>query len=345
MKIWTRRSALFALTGGILLTLAGCDPPKENTGTSNNPVTPEAASTVSGGGGTGKKLTIAVIPKGLTHVFWQSVKAGADKAGAELNVDIKWDGPQKENDTAGQISVVENALTSKVDGIALAPLDKAALVSTINKVNDAKVPITIFDSAADVSEDKYVSFVATDNRQGGVMAAERMGEIVGGKGKVILVPNQANSASTMEREEGFETTIKTKFPGMTVVRSSYGESDRSKSLTVSMDALSANSDAVGIFGSCEPGAIGAMQAVKNKGLTGKIKIIGFDNTKQLEDAMIAGEVDSIIIQNPSKMGYEAVKSLVRKIKGETPDKKVDTGVVIMNKTNYENPEMADFRVK
>jgi ribose transport system substrate-binding protein len=344
MKTWTRRSALFALTGGILLTLAGCDPPKDNATTTPPPAgtTTDAAPKT---GDAGKKLTIAVIPKGLTHVFWQSVKAGADKAGAELGVDIKWDGPQKENDTAGQISVVENALTSKVDGIALAPLDKAALVGTINKVNDAKVPITIFDSAADVTEDKYVSFVATDNKQGGVLAAERMGEITGGKGKVILVPNQANSASTMDRESGFTETIKTKFPGITVVTATYGDSDRSKALTVSTDALSANSDAVGIFGSCEPMAIGAMQAVKNKGLVGKVKVIGFDNTKQLEDAMIAGEVDSIVIQNPSKMGYEAVKSLVRKIKGETPDKKVDTGVVVMTKENYEKPDMADFRAK
>jgi ribose transport system substrate-binding protein len=343
MKIWTRRSALFALTSGILLTLAGCDPPKDNTTTP--PPAGDTTATAPKTGDTGKKLTIAVIPKGLTHVFWQSVKSGADKAGAELGVDIKWDGPQKENDTAGQISVVENALTAKVDGIALAPLDKAALVSTINKVNDAKVPITIFDSAADVKEDKYVSFVATDNKQGGVLAAERMGEIVGGKGKVILVPNQANSASTMDRESGFEETIKAKFPGITVVRATYGDSDRSKALTVSTDALSANSDAVGIFGSCEPMAIGAMQAVKNKGLTGKIKVIGFDNTKQLEDAMIEGVVDSIVIQNPSKMGYESVKSLVRKIKGETPDKKIDTGVVVMTKDNYQKPEMADFRAK
>jgi ribose transport system substrate-binding protein len=341
MKIWTRRSALFALTGGILLTLAGCDPLKDNTTTTP----PPAGNTTATATDSGKKLTIAVIPKGLTHVFWQSVKAGADKAGAELDVNIKWDGPQKENDTAGQIAVVENALTSKVDGIALAPLDKAALVPTIQKVNDAKVPITIFDSAADVTEDKYTSFVATDNRQGGVMAAERMGEITGGKGTVILVPNQANSASTMEREEGFEATIKAKFPGMTVVRATYGDSDRGKSLTVSTDALSAHTDAVGIFGSCEPTAVGAMQAVKNKGLVGKIKVIAFDNTKQLEDAMIAGEIDSIVIQNPNKMGYEAVKSLVNKIKGNPTEKKVDTGVVIMNKTNYEKPEMTDFRVK
>ena len=341
-KQWTRRSALFALNSGILLTLAGCDPPKDST---TLPAATDASAKMATDSKEGKKLTIAVIPKGLTHVYWQSVKAGADKAGAELGVDIKWDGPQKENDTTGQITVVENALTSKVDGIALAPLDKAALVGTIKKVNEAKVPITIFDSAADVKEDDYVSFVATDNKQGGVLAAERMGAITGGKGKVILVPNQANSASTMDRESGFEETIKTKFPGITVVRATYGDSDRSKALTVSTDALSANADAVGIFGSCEPMAVGAMQAVKNKGLIGKVKVIGFDNTKQMEDAMVAGEVDSIVIQNPSKMGYESVKSLVNKIKGNPTQKKVDTGVVVMTKENYQKPEMTDFRAK
>lgn len=332
--IFTRRSALFSLLALSVPLLAGC---------------PSAPSGSEGGAppkpGVPSKPVIAVIPKGMTHVFWQSVKAGAEKAGAELGAEIKWVGAQKESDTAQQINVVENMINAKVDAIALAPLDKAALVPAIKKVGEAKVPLVIFDSAADVDENAYVSYIATDNKQGGVMAAKRMGEILGGKGKVALVPNQANSASTMEREEGFEETMKKEFPGITVIRSNYGENDRNKSLTVAQDVLSANPDIVGIFGSCEPCAIGALKAVAAKNLMGKVKIIGFDNTTEMEKAILAGDMDSVVIQNPTKMGYESVKALLAAKKGEKVEKRIDTGVVIMNKANMDTPEMKDFRVK
>ncbi|MBB6048312.1 substrate-binding domain-containing protein [Armatimonas rosea] len=336
----TRRSALFSLGAVALTLLVGCDQKPATTG-GDTPAPAGGTAPAPAGG----KLTLAVIPKGMTHVFWQSVKAGAEKAGAELGAEIKWVGAQKETDTAGQIGVVENQMTAKVDGIALAPLDKAALVPVIKKAHEAKVPLVIFDSAADVSDDQYVSFVATDNRVGGEMAAKQMGKICGGKGKVVLVPNAANSASTMDREAGFEETIKKEFPGMTVIRSNYGESDRSKSLNVSQDVLSANPDVVGIFGSCEPCAIGALKAVEAKGLKGKVKIIGFDNTTEMEKGITEGTIDSVVIQNPAKMGYESVKALIAAKKGEKVEKKIDTGVVLMTKENMDKDEMKDFRAK
>ncbi|MFM7322424.1 MAG: substrate-binding domain-containing protein [Armatimonadota bacterium] len=287
--------------------------------------------------------TIAVIPKGLTHVFWQSVHAGADKAGAEVKVNIKWDGPQKESDTSGQIAVVENAIASKVDGIVLAPLDKAALANVVKKAKEGNIPVVIFDSAIDLPDTEYVSFVATDNKKGGELAADRMGEILGGKGKVVVVPNQANSASTMDREEGFESRIKAKFPGIKLVRSNYCNSDRSQALKVIEDALTANPDAAGVFGSCEPSAVGALQAIKNRNLAGKVKVIGFDITDQLEDAVVAGTLDALVIQNPEKMGYEGVKAAVEAKQGKTPAKVIDTGVVLMTKENMETPDVKAVR--
>lgn len=335
---YTRRT-LFALTAATTLFALGCDQKPAATPTANAPAGGDKPAAAAGG------KTIAVIPKGLTHVFWQSVRKGAEKAGEEFKVTIKWDGPQKESDQSGQIAVVENAITSKVDGIVLAPLDKAALVGVIKKAGDAKIPVSIFDSAADVGEDAYVSFVATDNKKGGEMAAERLGKILGGKGKVALIPNQANSASTLDRESGFEETLKAKFPGITLVKANLANSDRAQGMKVTEDVLTANPDIVGIFGSCEPCAVGALQAVKNRGLTGKVKIVGFDNTKQMDEAVGKGEMDSLVIQNPFKMGYEGVKSIVDAAAGKKPEKRIDTGVVLMTKENMDKPEMAEFRAK
>jgi ribose transport system substrate-binding protein len=328
----------------LLLAVAGCgDKPAPTAGSPSEGTTPSSPGTASPAAtnASGTPLTIAVIPKGLTHVFWQSVKAGAEKAGQEFNVKINWVGPQKESDTAQQIAVVENAITSKVDGIVLAPLDKAALVNVIKKAKGANIPLTIFDSAADTEE--YVSFVATDNKKGGVMAAERLGELVGGKGTVALIPLMANSASTLDRESGFEETMKAKFPNIKVVRSNYGMSDRAMSLKVTEDVLTANPDIVGIFGSNESSTVGALQALKNRNLVGKVKLVGFDSTKQLEEAITKGDIDSVVIQNPFKMGYEGVKTIVDLKAGKTPEKRIDTGVVLMTKENMNTPDVKAVR--
>lgn len=328
-----RRAALFVLAA---LVLAGCgEKPAENTAL---PETPPGGSAPAG-----QRLTIAVIPKGTTHVFWQTVKAGAEKAGSEMNADIRWQGPQKESDTAGQVAVVENAITSRVDGIVLAPLDKAALVGVIGKAREANIPLTIFDSGADTEE--YVSFVATDNTKGGEMAAERMGKLLGGRGTVAMILVQPNSASTGEREDGFEAAIKAKYPGITVLRSNYGNSDRAQSLKVTEDILTAHPEITGIFGPNESSIVGALQAVKNRNLSDKIKLVGFDATRQLEEAVAKGEIDSLVLQNPFKMGYEGVKTIVDLKAGRTPEKQIDTGVVLMTRENMETPEMMGLRSK
>ncbi len=335
-------ASLFALA---VLGLAGCG---DNKASSENdaaaPAAPPAANAPTGGANeSGKRLTIAVIPKGTTHVFWKAVHAGADKAGQEAGAEILWQGPQKENDAAKQVEIVENAITSKVDGIVLAPLDKAALVPAINKAKAANIPLTIFDSAADTNA--YVSFVATDNVKGGEMAAERMGKLMNGKGTVAIIPVQPNSASTMDREDGFEKAIKAKFPGMTVIRSNYGNSDRTQSLRVTEDVLTAHPEIVGIFGPNESSIVGALQAVKNRNLLGKIKLVGFDSTRQLEDSLAKGDIDSLVIQNPFKMGELGVKTIVDARAGKTPEKRIDTGVVLMTRENMTAPEMQALRSK
>jgi ribose transport system substrate-binding protein len=307
---------------------------------------PAGASATAGGGGPaagapGKRLVIAVIPKGTTHVFWKSVHAGAEKAGGEMNAEIRWQGPEKESDAARQLEIVENAITGRMDGIVLAPLDKAALVPAIKKAKTADIPLTIFDSAADT--DEYVSFVATDNKKGGQLAAERMGQLLGGKGKVAVIPVQPNSASTGDREVGFEETIKSKYPGITVIRSNYGNSDRAQSLKVTEDVLTAHDDIAGIFGPNESSTVGALQALKNRNLVGKIRLVGFDATKQLEDSLRKGEIDSLVLQNPFKMGYEGVKTIVDRKAGKTPERRIDTGVALMTKDNLDSAEMKALR--
>src|SRR6516164_2549454 len=168
-----------------------------------------------------KSYTIAVIPKGTTHEFWKSINAGAVKAQRELTaagtkVDIIWKGPLREDDRDQQIQVVEDFMTRRVNAIVLAPLDSRALVRPVHNAVQAKVPVVIMDS--DLKSDEYVSFVATDNYKGGVLAGEQMAKLLGGKGNVILLRYAVGSASTEARESGFLEALK-KYPGIKVLSS------------------------------------------------------------------------------------------------------------------------------
>jgi ribose transport system substrate-binding protein len=199
-----------------------------------------------------KSYTIAVIPKGTTHEFWKSINAGAFKARDELaaqgiKVDVIWKGPLKEDDRDQQIQTVENFTTRRVSGIVLAPLDSRALVRPVNNAIRAKVPVVIFDSG--LKTDNYVSFVATDNYKGGVLAAEHLGKLLGGIGNVILLRYAVGSASTEEREAGFLDTLKKQFPAIKLLASDqYAGPTRETSYQASQNLLTRfGRDVNGIF--------------------------------------------------------------------------------------------------
>lgn len=283
------------------------------------------------------KRVIAVIPKGVSHFFWQSVHAGADAAGKELGVEIMWKGPAQETDYTGQINIVEDSINRRVDGIVLAPAHGDALVPIVERSQKEGIPVTIFDSG--ISTEKYVSYIATDNHQGGVEAAERLASKLAGRGRVAILGVKAGSVSTDEREQGFQETIKQKYPGIEIVAFQYGEADRAKSLDRATDILTAHADLNGMFASNESSTVGAVQAIKQKGLAGKVVLVGFDSSPNLIDDLKGGTIDSLVLQNPFKMGYEGVKSLVAKLNGQEPPRHLDTGVKLLTKDNLDTPEM------
>lgn len=291
----------------------------------------------------GGKRVIAVIPKGVSHFFWQSVHAGAESAAKELNVDVAWNGPASETDYSGQINIVEDAINRRVDAIVLAPSHRDALVPIVERAQGQGIPVVIFDSG--IGTDHYVAYVATDNHQGGVVAAERLGPRLGGKGKIAILGVKAGSVSTDEREQGFQETIKEKFPGIEVVAFQYGEADRAKSLDRASDILTAHPGLDGMFASNESSSVGAVQAIKQKGLAGKVTLVGFDSSPNLLDDLKAGAIDSLVLQNPFKMGYEAVKAAVAKLNGQQPERKVDTGVKLLTRDNLDTPEMQELLKK
>lgn len=298
--------------------------------------------------GAEKPLTIAVIPKGTTHEFWKSINAGAFKARDELKakgikVDVIWKGPLKEDDRDQQISLVENFTTRRVNGIVLAPLDSQAMVRPVETAMRAKVPVVIIDSG--LKTDKYVSYVSTDNYKGGVMAAQHMGKLLGGKGNVILLRYAVGSASTEEREKGFVDTLQKEFPQIKLISSDqYAGPTRETGLQASQNLLNRFGREVnGIFCPCEPPTIAMAKALRDIGKAGgKVKMIGFDSGSQSVADLKNGDVQGLVVQNPVYMGYKGVMSMVEHLQGKPVEKRIDTGVVLVTPENANQPDIQEL---
>ncbi len=288
-------------------------------------------------GKSAEKRVIAVIPKGTTHVFWQSVHRGALEAAKETGVQIFWNGPDREGDREKQIQIIEDFITQKVSGIVLAPNDSKALVPIVERIASKGIPCVIIDSAIDT--EKYLSFVATDNYQGGVIAARRMGSILGGMGNVIVVKYAPGSASTTKRENGFIETIKKEFTGIKIVDTKYGMDTVETSLQATEDLLTKNSQVDGLFACNESTSVGALRAMQGRQRAGKVKMVGFDAGKLLLEGVRSGDIDSLVVQNPTKIGYEGVKTLVEKLDGKDVPRRIDTGVKLITKENLDTPQI------
>ena len=292
--------------------------------------------------------TIAVIPKGTTHEFWKSINAGAIKAQRELaaegiTVNVIWKGPLKEDDREQQVQVVENFVGRRVSGIVLAPLDSKALVAPVETAVRGKIPVVIIDSG--LASTVQSSFVATDNREGGRIAARNLGKILGGQGNVIMLRYAVGSNSTEEREEGFLEVMKSDFPAIKLLSTDqHAGATRDSAKRVSENLLSRFGKQVnGIFACNESAASGMLLALRDAGLAGgKVKFVAFDSGETLNAGLQAGDVQGFVVQNPLNMGYLGVKTIVAVLRGEKVPDRIDTGVGFVTKENFNDPAMADI---
>jgi ribose transport system substrate-binding protein len=281
------------------------------------------------------RLQIAVIPKGTSHEYWKSVHAGAEAAAQELDVEVLWKGPLIESDRNAQIQVVEDFVTLGVDGIVLMPLDRVALVRPAREAQQSGVPVIIADS--DLDWEGRLSFVATDNERGGEMGGEQLAELLGGKGKVILMRYLENSASTTRREEGFLKAMAAN-PGIEIVSSNqYAGPTIEGAQQTAENLLNAFAEVDGIFCPCEPAAYGMMRAIQDAGRKDKIKFVGFDGSEKLVAGLAEGQVDALVLQSPVAIGDLSVRAMVKHLRGEPVEGRIDTGVVIATQENMSSP--------
>lgn len=262
--------------------------------------------------------TVAVIPKASADIFWQSVHAGAVKSSWDHQVRIIWDGPPNETDIATEMQIVETMINRHVDAIALAPSDKSAFKIVVERAAKAHIPVIIYDSGIDT--EAYRTFVATDNYLGGEMGADRLGQLLNGKGRIVMVKTVPGGASTTAREDGFRHELNQKFPGIKILDERYGMASIAQSLTVTENMLTAHPDLDGIFCSNESGSSGAAQALRAR--HSKLKLVGFDSSPMLLSLMQEGWIHSLVIQDPFRMGETAFTQAVKALRGEKTERKI-----------------------
>lgn len=320
-----KKLALFFVIPSILLLSLSCERPQSSA----------------------KRYSIAVIPKGTTNEFWNSIHAGAVKAAREYTqqgteVDVTWKGPLREDDREQQIQVVEGFISQGINGIVLAPLDSRALVRPIEEATRARIPTVIIDSA--LESNSITSFVATDNLKGGLIAADHMAQLLNGKGKVLLLRYQEGSASTTDRENGFLEQLRSNHPGLEVVSSDqYAGATRDTAKRASENLLNRyGNDTQGIFCVNESSTAGMLLALQDINRAGKIAFIGFDASEPFIEAIRNKQLQGIVLQNPFNMGYLGVKTMMDHLQGKQIQKRIDTGVTLVTPDNLDDPQSQEL---
>jgi ribose transport system substrate-binding protein len=284
-----------------------------------------------------EKLYIPLVSKGFQHQFWQAVKAGADKAAAEFNVRITFEGPDTEAMVDRQIDMLAAALAGKPAAVGFAALDSQAATPLLRQAAAAGIPIIAFDSGVD--SDIPATTATTDNVAAAALAADKMAGLIGGKGKVAIVAHDQTSRTGIDRRDGFLNRMEEAYPDIQVVSVQYGRGDQLESTEVAKAILIANPDLAGMFGANEGSALGVANA-KREMNAANLVIIGYDSGKAQTDAVRSGLMAGAITQNPVGIGYETVKAAVAAINGETLPKIIDTGFYYYDATNIDAPEIA-----
>lgn len=302
------------------LMLAGCgDNPQHHPPVGGNK--PDSA---------GLTNEIALITKLTNTVFWKSVFEGAQAAGKESGYTIVWDGPNRETNVAAQIQMVDEAIDKQFAGVIVSPVDRTAMVASVNKLSELGIPCVIVDSGVETLN--FVSFISTYNSLSGELAARRMGKILNGKGNVIVVRHLDGSQATAKRVAGFCQTLTNEYPNIKIVDSQSGQDTAESAQVATEEMLKRNSDVQGLFACNVDVSVGALQALQAMKRT-EIKMVAYDPHPALLNGLRSGQVDSIVVQNPYKMGYESVKTLAMHLKGQQVPKMMDTGVELVTMDN------------
>ncbi len=278
-----------------------------------------------------KPLKIIAVPKSLASSYWTIVENGIKCYASKVpGVNVVWNGVQTDTQISDQISLLQNYITQSPNGILYAATDAKALAAVTQQAVSAHIPIFNFDSG---TTPQTVPLFATDNTASAAKAADQMGTLLNGTGKIALLEFVPGSATNDQRVNGFKQELTAKYPNIKIVADQADGSDSAKALSITQNILSAHPDIKGIYAANQQGGEGAAQALSAASLGGKIHLISFDSSTPLISGLQSGTVDALVVQNPFKMGFDSLKAMVNQLRNGTQAGNEDTGVTLVTKAN------------
>ena len=273
------------------------------------------------------KMKIGVVVKALNSDYWKIVESGAKAAGVKYGVEVAVLGPNAETDVTGQISMLEDQITKKVNALVVAPSQPASAIPVFNKAKGAKIPVILADT--DAKWDDKASFVGTGNFNGGKLAGEYFGKKVAKGGKVVILRGALGDPTHDERANGCVEGLKA--AGLDVAVIQPANSERGMAVTVMENIVQSKQEFVGVFATNDEMALGAYKALEAAKMN--VPIVGFDGSPDALTSITEGKLDASIAQSPYNIGFKGVEAAIKAAKGETLDKRIDTGTEVINKDN------------
>ncbi|MBW3625106.1 MAG: sugar-binding protein, partial [Armatimonadetes bacterium] len=320
--------ALVALLG---VALAGCSPQSPPTASDNASSATAGANGLAPPPSTGGPV-FALSPKALNNPYFNQVREGANAEATRLGIpEPLWIGPT-EADAGKQVAMINDLITKGVQGIGISPNAPDAVNGVITRAMEQKVPVITFD--ADAPKSQRIAYIGTDNFAAGRKAGEQMAKLLGGNGDVLVVSGGAGAFNLNERIRGFQDGIKGS--GVKVASTQYCDDDQAKAHRIIQDYLTANPKTAGIFAAGLWAVLPAGQILKQKGMAGKVKVVGFDTLPEELQLVKDGSVQALIGQRPREMGRKSIEILNQIHKGQNPDQTIiDTGTDTVTSENVD----------
>jgi ribose transport system substrate-binding protein len=290
----------------------------------------------NGGAAAGKKVD--VIIKASDSSFWQTMLAGARKAGGDYGVKVGLFGPTSETDVNEQVQLVENSISRGADAIVLAPNSSDALNSAIKRARAAGTKVILADTAVTTPAE---GFIGTDNVKAGQQAGARMCQLVKQQGKssgVVMIESSVAGIQTLkDRDAGFRRGLAAGCPQVQAASPRFNNNDINTAASQVNDVLTANSNLIGIFADNNTSGTGAARAIKDNNAAGRIPVVAFDTDPQENAALKDGSIDALVVQNPYFFGYQGVVEAGMAAVDTLPPLNLDPGAVVADKSNMGTP--------
>jgi ribose/xylose/arabinose/galactoside ABC-type transport system permease subunit/ABC-type sugar transport system substrate-binding protein len=285
-----------------------------------------------------RTLTIAFVPKALNSPFWAEMQRAAEREASAEGVQLVSLAADRETDVERQYQIIENLIQQRVDAILLSPAGSRELVPAIRKANDAAIPILILDTRIDEAAARsmgarVVTFIGSDNFEGGAVAGRYLAAHLGGKGSVAIIEGISGHETADRRRQGFLTGIEG-YPEIRVVASQTADWERARAYTVAENLLQGHPGLDGIFAANDEMALGALEAVAAAGRLGRLAVVGFDAIPDALANIRSGRLLGSVAQFPGEMGRLGVRYAVALLRGGVaPPPQVLTRVEMIDGSN------------